>query len=75
MSANISGTQHARDMQFEALEAQSKSSNADENFQKVLSKSTLRYMHLKIAGRIGKSCEIKVPKFILTCASTKIAIV
>ena len=75
LSANISGTKNARDMRLEALEAQGKSSNANENFQKVLSKSTLRYMHLKIAGRIGKSREIKVFKFILTCASTKIAIV
>ena len=75
LSANISGTKHARDMRFEALEAQRKSNTEKFSFSEALIKYTMRYLHLKIAGRIGKSREIKVSKFILTCASTKIAIV
>ena len=61
-------------MRFEALEAQGKINREQFSFSEALSKYTLRYLHLKIAGRIGKSREIKVFKFILTCASTKIAI-
>ena len=75
LSANISGTKNARDMRFEALEAHGKSNTEKISSSEALSKSALRYLHLKTAGRIGKSREIKVSKFILTCASTKIAIV
>ena len=62
-------------MRFEPLEAQSKSSIAEIDLQKVESNSSIRYLRLKRRGRIREIFETKVSKFPLACASTKIAII